>query len=95
MGAITDRASLIACMAQCRDPGREASRATDGYADGRSYVVPADGRRYDAKGIVSAAHGGTMARPLRAGWTGHANGQDLSVRDHAGLAEGVTRERAV
>lgn len=57
LAAISDPASVIASMAEYRALGRDAFLAKYGYGGSRFYVVAADGRRYDAKAIVGAAHG--------------------------------------
>lgn len=54
---IRERASVEAAIAEFDRIGREAFLAKYGFAKARDYYLVVDGRRYDSKAIVGAAHG--------------------------------------
>lgn len=54
---IRDRASVEAAMAEFDRIGREAFLAKYGFGKARDYYLVVDGRRYDSKAILGAAHG--------------------------------------
>jgi hypothetical protein len=57
LGDITDREAVLRAMSEYRELGRSEFLERYGFGGSRHYVISLDGRRYDAKAIVGAAHG--------------------------------------
>src|SRR4051794_31131814 len=51
------REGVLAAMGEFDRMGREAFLAKHGFRAAREYFLTRDGRRYDSKAIVGAAHG--------------------------------------
>lgn len=54
---VTDRAAVLAAMAEYDRLGEEAFLGAHGFGRAREYVLVHEGRRYDSKAIVGVAHG--------------------------------------
>jgi len=57
LSEIQSRSSVLSAIAEYDEIGREAFLAKYGFGEARSYFLIHDGRRYDSKAIVGAAHG--------------------------------------
>ncbi len=56
-GAISSGAAVSAAIAEFDTLGRDAFLKMYGFGPARSYFLVANGREYDSKAIVGAAHG--------------------------------------
>ena len=56
-----DRSAVLLAVAEFDELGRDAFLAQHGFGRARSYFLLHDGKLYDSKAIVGAAHG--FARP--------------------------------
>lgn len=63
---VTDRKAVELAVAEYDSIGSRAFLAKYGFRRARGYVLVADGRRYDSKAIIGAAHGYQHGAPLNA-----------------------------
>lgn len=68
LGDITDRQAVLHAIAEFDDLGRDRFLAKYGFGRSRAYWLVHDGKRYDSKAVVGAAHGYVpgASGPLRA-----------------------------
>lgn len=78
---ITDPSAVSRAMTEYREAGRDAFLRKYDFGPSRQYIVLADGRRYDAKALVGAAHGYQFP--------------NLGPLDHTAFSGGVTGANAV
>ena len=57
LGDLTSRQAVLDAMAEFDRLGRDAFLDKYGFGRARDYFLVVDGRRYDSKAIVGAAHG--------------------------------------
>jgi hypothetical protein len=60
------RESVLAAITEFDRIGRDAFLVRHGFGPARSYMLEHDGKRYDSKAIVGAAHGLATGQPLAA-----------------------------
>jgi hypothetical protein len=80
LGDLTDREAVLAAVRESDSLGRDAFLAKYGFGRAKHWMLVVDGRTYDSKAIVAAAHGFQHPElgPLRASeFTG---GQHTTVR---------------
>ena len=61
---LTDPNAVLASIEECDQLGRTGFLAKYGFREARDYFLEFDGRRYDSKAIVGAAHGKQHGTPL-------------------------------
>jgi 5-methylcytosine-specific restriction protein A len=70
------RESILSAVAEYDALGRDAFLDRYGFDPARTYVLVHEGKEYDSKAILGAAHGYAMSRPLPAS---DFSGGDASV----------------
>lgn len=80
LGDLTDREAVVAAVRESDELGRDAFLAKYGFGRAKHWMLLVDGRQYDSKAIVAAAHGLQHPHlgPLRA--SDFSGGQDTVVR---------------
>jgi 5-methylcytosine-specific restriction enzyme A len=63
---VTDPTAVKRAMVEFDQLGRSAFLSKYGFGSARSYFLVEDGRRYDSKALIGAAHGFQHGTPLRA-----------------------------
>ena len=62
-GDVTSRAAIESAMREYDDMGRDAFLAKYGFKRSTKFVVVHNGREYDSKALLAAAHGITNVGP--------------------------------
>jgi putative restriction endonuclease len=93
------RDSVLAAVAECDELGRDAFVASYGFQRARKYVLLHDGKTYDSKALVGAAHRHATGDPLPAAAFGvgertvvaRLTALGFDVRDTSGLTRAGDR----